>query len=457
MISMYRTLTFISILVLASAAPAEPATAPDCAPAVDPMRNDETAASKAVSAKLDEIVTEISAENQGFSRVIDFMGEKMKVNFDVNWRALEAAAVDRNTQVTINVKQVPCRKALTMLLSQVGGGATPLTFYIDNGLVGITTLDDCNARLQIIRTYDCGDLFPPAPPVEVSDENGARIAFYEKAVKDVIDTIANTVDPTSWKTIGDMPGTGTIGTIREVKGQLVVNQTPRNHAEIARLVAALREPFMLQVQMDTYVLSLASPLPAFIAKNAPGLALQKAGEQAFLGDAEVATLLEAIGKVPTASVVAAPRTLALNGQSAAARTLKHTPYTVIVNGGAYSEPTPVNLAVDGGLDMTVTAQVNAQTRQVAATIKATYVLFEGFVTAPAPAGKPAATRPVQEPIMSSFSQDARVIIPEGQTLVLGGNALPEADAHNNKFIYMLIRPTIVARKVDATTTKPAVK
>ena len=88
---------------------------------------------------------------------------------------MQAAGIDRNTPVSVNLKEVPFRKALTTILSEVGGGAANLGYTIDDGVITISTADDLNsAKYQVVRVFDIRDMLVqpdtqhPAPYLQPS-------------------------------------------------------------------------------------------------------------------------------------------------------------------------------------------------------------------------------------------------------------------------------------------------
>ena len=85
---------------------------------------------------------------------MNFLRDTTNTNLFVNWKALEAAGVDRNTPVSVSLREVPFRKALTTILSEVGGGTANLAFTIDEGIITISTRDDLNsARYRVVRVF----------------------------------------------------------------------------------------------------------------------------------------------------------------------------------------------------------------------------------------------------------------------------------------------------------------
>src|SRR5262249_28982148 len=154
---------------------------------------------------------------------------------------LQAAGVDRNTPVTVHLRQGPFRKALTTILAGAGKKAS-FGYTIDDGNVTISTKRDLNAsKNQVIRVCYIRELLvSPAPAgkddaTKVGGKEGAngtqpgaaQDTTRAKLVRSIMDTIKATIAPDSWRDNG-----GTIGSLRELNGQLIVNQNIDNQMAI---------------------------------------------------------------------------------------------------------------------------------------------------------------------------------------------------------------------------------
>ena len=145
--------------------------------------NADSPANRAVRERLDENLKEIVAEQLGFEKVIDFLRANTGTNIFVNWTALQTAQFDKNTPVTVSLREVPFRKVLTTILSDVGGGAANLGYTIDDGVITISTQDDLNsARYQVVRVFDIRDMLvqpdtnikPPSFDLTDVTKNGTK-------------------------------------------------------------------------------------------------------------------------------------------------------------------------------------------------------------------------------------------------------------------------------------------
>ena len=272
---------------------------PDLSAKRDQTVRDErnvTAADEALNGILDKNLPEIRFQDVAFADVIDFLRDTTQANIFVNWKALEAAGIDRNAPVSTRLRNVKFSKVLKTILDSLGGGATvKLGYTVDEGVITISTEEDL-ARNVETRTYDIRDLllaipdFTDAPTMDLtsatSSSNSARGAGQgsnggggnsgggnqnifggggggqggqddkntpsrEELVEQITSLIRETIGVGSWKEDG-----GQLGSLRELGGQLIVTQTPEIHRQISSLLEKLREQRSIQVMIETRFLTV---------------------------------------------------------------------------------------------------------------------------------------------------------------------------------------------------------
>jgi len=230
--------------------------------------------------KLEMNIAKLKCPGESFEDVINFLREYSGANFYVNWRALEAAGIERTATVTLDLKNVSLRKALELLLSDVGGGATELGYVMSSGVITISTQEELNKDKQT-KVYQISDLVHRVPNfvgerVKVdaigdavssnsssgggssggglfddSDTNTAETGREEanmtkgEAINALIELIKSTIDPNNWRPEGE------IGSMSTFNGNLVITQTSDNHRRIERLIAKLRETKTIQVSVES--------------------------------------------------------------------------------------------------------------------------------------------------------------------------------------------------------------
>ena len=127
----------------------------------------ESDASRRLRDRLDAVIQppELTADNQALEKVLKYIQEQNNVNMIVNWTALGVAGVEKTTPVTINLRDVSLRTALTTVLSSVNA-TSPLDIATIDGVIHISTKTDlaANTSTKYVRvSYDVRDLIVPAP------------------------------------------------------------------------------------------------------------------------------------------------------------------------------------------------------------------------------------------------------------------------------------------------------
>jgi uncharacterized membrane protein YgcG len=111
---------------------------------------------------LDRPLPEVRFSGSSFSDCIDFLSDATSVNIVVDWKALESAKVTKDTPITLRLSgSVRLGKVLSLILNQAAG-ADVLTYYVDEGVLQITTQEQADKEL-ITRLYPIQDLLFQAP------------------------------------------------------------------------------------------------------------------------------------------------------------------------------------------------------------------------------------------------------------------------------------------------------
>jgi type II secretory pathway component GspD/PulD (secretin)/tetratricopeptide (TPR) repeat protein len=472
----------------------------------------------AVQAQLDKRLPEVKFDAVGFNDVIEFLRDVSGANIFVNWRALEAAGIDRNAPVTARLRDVAFRKALDVILQDVGGGTVKLAYTIDQGVITISTADEL-ATNTITQTYDIRDLiinvpdFDNAPQFDLNaasqntggggggggggtslfggtgggggDEEQAGPTRTE-LVEQITNLIQTTVANDTWQANG-----GTVGTLSELNGTLIVTQTPENQEKVSALLEKLREQRAIQVTVEARFLTVqrnfledigvdfdfafntngdvsSSLTPVAITNNSsaftsnpttgvPGTiganATPAQGLTAsnldgtpiaftFLDDFQASFLIRATQASVTSTSVTAPRLTLFNGQRAYVVVSTVRAYvsdlqpTVAQNAVAFD---PEISTVNSGVSLDVQATVSSDRKYVTLTMRPRLSTLIGLFTfqftsgSTAPAGSTndgtiiggtsAGTGVVQQPEIQQTLINTTVSVPDGGTLLLGGQTL----------------------------------
>src|SRR6266480_8105683 len=208
------------------------------------------AANAQTRAQLDRLVPNISFTNVTLKDAVEFLRDVSGSNMHVNWKAIEAAGVTQDTQINIKLRQVTLRKVLGLLLTEASGGVG-LTFYIEDGVIEITTSELADNQMYTV-VYPVQDLLVE-PPVVVAppdfmlrgNNNGGNnagnaggIGFgnanqqqaqpkdKDAKARELVDLIVETVSPQVWAPNGGK------ATIKFFNGNLIVTAPRSVHEAI---------------------------------------------------------------------------------------------------------------------------------------------------------------------------------------------------------------------------------
>ncbi len=248
------------------------------------QHNSESPADKEARLALARNVSRIVVNQQPFSDVVRLLRQQTGANIVVNWNALSNAGVQKNTPISLTLRGVPFNKVLSLVLQQAqGSGGTQLGYSISGGVLTISTNDQL-AQQKTTSVFDIQDLLVQAPNftaptfnlqnqsstsgVQVSSgssgggggsgssnlfsgsgggQGGQQQAGKTRAqmVTEITQLLENTVARNSWIDNG-----GTVGSIREINGQLVITQTPGNLEKVSGLLKKLRETRSVEISID---------------------------------------------------------------------------------------------------------------------------------------------------------------------------------------------------------------
>ncbi len=484
------------------------------------MTSSESPMDRKVDKRLSENDPKISASQIPFENVIDLLRNQTGLNIVVNWSALAAAGVEKTSPVSLTLRDVPFKKVLQIVLQQVqGGGSTQLGYSVDQGVITISTNDQL-AQQKVVRVYDIQDLLVKAPNfsnfpqfnLQSATQNtstsvssgsagtannqgnlfgggsgGAGSAqsttTSKKAmVREITKLIENTVDRNTWVDNG-----GSVGTIREISGQLVVSQTPAAQQKITSLLQQLRESRAIQISIEARFLLVGTNFlndfafgwnltfpqgffgpnvaPLTIDNNTASIAAPKStgivgslgGNGAGTGTASPQNALDVSGGILSnyqlnlfmqatqedvhTTTVTAPRITLFNGQQAYITVAQQqnfvSSFTQSVGGGGINGiggvGTNLNIStLTTGVVLAVQATVSADHRYVVMTLQPSLSTLNGLQTfnisgqsteSATTSGIPLAGGFVQLPNISLTELATTVSVPDGGTLLIGGQRL----------------------------------
>ena len=102
------------------------------------------------------IIPEVRIKEQPLGKVLDKLRDVSGSNINIDWKALEAAGVTKDSVISTSLTEISLGDALGLVI-QEAGPKTPVLTYIDMNVIQITTQAVADTKL-ITRTYDVHDL-----------------------------------------------------------------------------------------------------------------------------------------------------------------------------------------------------------------------------------------------------------------------------------------------------------
>ena len=152
-----------------------PSNWPDISDSRDRLVEEERGlkeADRTVQAQLDKPLPEVKLENAQLGDVMDFLRDISGANIFVNWKALEAATVDRTATVNVRLKDVKFSKVLQTVLDSVSTDPTNKIIYtVDDGVITVSTTTALSGAVTT-RVYDITDLIIVMPEIDPNNTTG---------------------------------------------------------------------------------------------------------------------------------------------------------------------------------------------------------------------------------------------------------------------------------------------
>ena len=286
------------------------------------------------------------------------------------------------------------------------------------------------ASTENLRVYDVRALLvQPAvgiqPPFGGDPEAGAeeKPVGRDVLVQRLVEQIETTVDPDSWTNRG-----GKIGKINELNGQLVITQTPKNHAAIRSLIHQLTEKHCRQIAVEARIWLVDDE--TFKKLNLPQA---KEGEKRvdIVDDEQLAKLHKVIIDTRTAVTIDAPRLTLFDGQRGFIPMTSPMNYvsdykSKVDEKGVVQSHLEVE-TLSCGLIVFIEGRVMPDRKSAAMKIKSSLRELMNMVTL-IPEGKRVGelepnTMFIQRPVLREVEMSADRNVPDGHTLVLSGMTL----------------------------------
>jgi beta-lactamase regulating signal transducer with metallopeptidase domain len=436
----------------------------------DAPRHD--ASDTALEAALARRVDKLDLDDVPLERVLDTLQATNSIRIIVDWKTLAAVKVSPETPIrAIRLRE----RSLSRVLLSILNAASPdpnsrLEYYVDDGIIKITT-HEARCRQQLsTRVYDVTDLQISMTPALAGD------ARHE--LEEIGKLIRETVDVQSWRENGGW-GSMEFGPRNH---SLVIRQDPETHRDIEALLQQLRDQLALQVIVECRFICLdPSRLPADLQKAfSPGTAT--APPAAFVKDKWIQEFTRAASAFPEWSMTTAPRVTMFNGSEASVQACTSVPYVSGYKAGedarGKTEYRPLDNHVEEGLTIRLRASVSADRKYVTLFISPKLTQLAGMDTLPWEGNEAAhQTLTIQRPNLQTRGMETIVSVPNQEAVLLGGfaglpqpgpttqpgsTALPKPASStpaNNASerwgrVFLLVRPSIIHAQDTAPTTRP---
>ncbi|MEX0585748.1 MAG: hypothetical protein WD176_03840, partial [Pirellulales bacterium] len=184
----------------------------------------DSSAAEAIRRALEQ-KTSFDFDETPLSDVVQFFGDKLKIQIVLDKKGLDDAGIGSDTPLKGKLQDVSLRSALNLLLEEHG-----MTFLIRDEVLIVTTQDSQANALETI-VYDVRDLLD----MDRQDRASRGDELTSDDYQSLIDMLTTAVAPTSWDAVGGP------GSISPIYGMLVISQPQRVHEDIAKLLAWLRK------------------------------------------------------------------------------------------------------------------------------------------------------------------------------------------------------------------------
>jgi hypothetical protein len=198
-----------------------------------------------IEAGLAQELREFSAENQPLDRCVKFLRDEYNINIAINWPALEAAGVKRDTPLTFSLRHTSVEQGIKALCELTPAKSTRLNYIVGDGAVEITTNEQLAAGHET-RIFDLSiplkmQLMPspviaPAPTLPATTAAAPVDELREARAQKILAVIRAELTR-----IGAHPEAPD----RELvirKDKLLATQSPRAQVTILRIVQSLCAP-----------------------------------------------------------------------------------------------------------------------------------------------------------------------------------------------------------------------
>lgn len=241
----------------------------------------ESDADRKVLATLETRRIPASFRDNTLEDIVTFVATVTNLNVDVDWDSLSAIGIERDKQITLELREVPARVVLDRVLEKAQPDQFSRAGWAVNDGVLVVAAEEALRRNKFIVIYDIRDLlfqipdFANAPELDLDQvlnqagqqgggggggsvfgdtEDGPLGGPSEQELTDqILEIIQTNVDFQGWRDNG-----GDTGVVQVLNGNLIITNTARNHRDIQSLLTQLREIRSVQINVESRFLTVSS-------------------------------------------------------------------------------------------------------------------------------------------------------------------------------------------------------
>lgn len=209
--------------------------------------------------------------------VLTFVGAVTNLNMDVDWESLSEIGIERDDEITLNLRPVPVKVVLERVLEKISPDEFSRADWAVQDGVLVVASEEGLRRNTFVRIYDVRDLtfqipnYTEVPDLDLdsvlqqtgnrgggtqsifNDPNDAGTDLSESDLLDrLLEIIQTNVDYDGWAANG-----GETGRLEELNGNLIITNTAKNHRAIVGLLSQLREVRSIQINVEARFLTVA--------------------------------------------------------------------------------------------------------------------------------------------------------------------------------------------------------
>jgi type II secretory pathway component GspD/PulD (secretin)/tetratricopeptide (TPR) repeat protein len=216
-------------------------------------------------------IPKVEVTDNNLEDVLEYIGTITQLDMDVQWEQMEAVGVQRESTVSLNLKNVAADVLLDRVIEKVSSEDQNAAWGVVDGILTVTS-DEALRRKTTLHIYDIRDLlievpdYDEVPTIDLQsvlqsgqggggqspfqddnedDEDEDRRTLDERT-DDILNIITKIVDSPNWEDNG-----GDTGQIMKLNGNLIIINTPANHRQISSLLGQLRQVRSMQINVET--------------------------------------------------------------------------------------------------------------------------------------------------------------------------------------------------------------